>query len=192
MKFKQISSGVAQIKQLNTGPLVMGIIGVVIGLVLFIMSFFPQNTQPEWYIGVLLFLGGVVILLFWKSRNTTFDKNQNIMIYKEKRLTKNQQKKVSLKEIKNLTYQERMSYSARGRSGSRMRITKIVNINTKTGESYTIYRHTSGHNPFFNLTKSSAQKLADFLEVELQIISQGGMINNMFNKVTGQNQNGQI
>lgn len=184
MNVKEIQPGVLVVGQSRIAMPIIGAILGIVGIILFIsnMANFDASNGASW-IGLVLLVIGALMIVFWKSKKTTLDKNQNKMTYELKSIFKKNQKQYDLNEIQEIGYQESIRRSTTS-DGTKTTVTKIVKLTINNGETYDLLVTQGNYNPFVNRTKERAQKIADFLGLPLKSLSVGDALNEIKNVIT--------
>ena len=201
MPLKEMSQGVLRSRQMNIFGLIAGIALAIFGAIAIITTLpNPDFSEPQIIVGIVFFIFGVILLLTWRSVTITLDKNQNTALIQTKRLTKKQEKKYAISDIKEIVYSEEIyrdtSSNTRRRggvgvgginvAGGSMRYRRRTEMLLANGEIYTILASQGRYNPLAqDRLKLEAKQIADFTGAKFTSRTLGDAIQGVTNKIFG-------
>ena len=189
MGVKEKTPGILIAKNNKIATIIISLILIIAGIYLVInltiMNFDLSNIET--YIGpILLIISILMMLFFWKTTKLVLNKNQNTFTLSIKNLMKKMEQKGELSDIQDIRYTESAQFTNSGRGRGQRTIHKTVEMTLKNGETHILFQHSGSYNPLYNRTKKRAQKIADFLGLQLNIINASSALKNMGQAITNQ------
>ena len=157
-------------------------------------------SSPQLYFGLGFSILPVLIVVFlWKRLRATFDKGQNTFEIISKTPYREHRRDGGLNEVLDVIFSEyifRSRNTGRNGGGYSTKVNRKIQVRLQNGEIHTLLERQRGYNPFWpNRTKKDAEKVANFLGLELKVdtasealMNAGRQIFNQFNSNQQQTQ----
>ncbi len=169
------------VKNYNPNTLLASLLLIIIGAV--VTYFIPPNLafeSIEPYVGLILFMVGILVLFMWETTETVFDKDAGLATYRRKTITSiERDRSFEIHKINSvLFYDKKANPNRPNRYGSASGVPRIydknfmreIKIKLEDDTVYSLKKNESNFAIWGRGIESEAKKIADFLEVELKTL----------------------